>query len=221
MDVGRLHCQVHSRIVDDRPGYLQRDGGKYEFAKISLKDGDGHNIGTGSYRTNSWDLVVEHISFPTVRDTLWAIRSLTNDEEKGIRKIFLGYDCHVPLRIHLWGSIITVVHKIPAKGEYDLHNLLGKYTPLDSPGSGGITTFTPTPGPSPYPSSAPTLLPTFRPTNEPSQQRPTTGQAGIPEPPEPSPDHPTLQTTEDPAVLTTNTFNAASLPSHVGDALKT
>ena len=165
VDVGSLQCKVHSRIVDERSGYLQRDGEKYEFAKISLKDGRGHNIRTGSYRTHTWAVVVDQINYPTLRDTLWAIRSLLvdtlmNGEEKGTKEVYLGYKCQVPLRIHLWGSMITFAHTIPARGEYGLHNLQETHPPLDSPGPVGMTN------------------------------------------------------------LTNSTFNAASLPSHVGAALR-
>ena len=94
-----LHCKVSSRITDDRPGYVQRNGKKHKVAEIHFGgDGDGHTIDTYRYQTNVWRMEVDSIDYPTLRDTLWAVRTLVIDPES-IREVYLGWDCHVPLRV--------------------------------------------------------------------------------------------------------------------------
>ena len=94
-----LHCKVSSRITDDRPGYVQRNGKKHKVAEIHFGgDGDGHTIDTYRYRTNVWRMEVDSIDYPTLRDTLWAVRTLMIDPES-IREVYLDWDCHVPLRV--------------------------------------------------------------------------------------------------------------------------
>ena len=97
LHVGKLHCVVSSRIVDDRRGYLLRDGKSHDLAKMRF-DGEGFTISTHRYRTNTWGMRIDSIHFPTLRDTLWAVHTLVMDHGV-IRELYLGYDCHVPLRV--------------------------------------------------------------------------------------------------------------------------
>jgi hypothetical protein len=97
LHVGKLHCVVSSRIVDDRRGYLLRDGKSHDLAKMRF-DGEGFTISTHRYRTNTWGMRIDSIHFPTLRDTLWAVHTLVMDHGV-IRELYLGYDCHTPLKV--------------------------------------------------------------------------------------------------------------------------
>ena len=105
LHIGKCHCTLFSRITDKRPGYLQRDGTRQDFAKIHFSgNGQGHTIHTNIAQKDIWALVIDAINFDTLRDTLWAIRSLTTNGQD-INEMYLGYDCNIPLRVSFYKSI--------------------------------------------------------------------------------------------------------------------
>lgn len=97
LHIGKLHCMVSSRVVDDREGYVLRNGKRHDFAKLRF-EGEGFTISTHRFRTHTWGVTIDSIDYPSLRDTLWAIRTLVTEPDV-IRELYLGYDCHVPLRV--------------------------------------------------------------------------------------------------------------------------
>ena len=76
-------------------------------------------------------MVVDSINYPTLRDTLWAIRTLAV-RGRGISELYLGYECKMPVRIHMWGSIVNFGFTIPAKGEFALHKSAAEELPEEA-----------------------------------------------------------------------------------------
>ena len=100
--VGKGRCKLFSRILDERSGYLQRNAKRYNFAEIHFSgNGEGPAIYTNEMSHDTWGLVLDEINYDTLRDILWAIRSLTTTDGFDISEMYLGYDCKIPLRVSM------------------------------------------------------------------------------------------------------------------------
>ena len=81
--IGKLGCQISTRIDDTRLGYTQRNGASHPLLYVHFGgDGTGHKITNGLTRTDVWKVEIDDIDFDTLRDGLWAMRSHFQDHRE-------------------------------------------------------------------------------------------------------------------------------------------